>query len=345
MEIKSKKKNIKVFLLVTLAGVTISFAICSDCYLSWEGIVGNWKGILLSILYTYILGYGNSYLLGWLDRKSDWLVRPLRKLLINLSALSAFSFFISMIIFYIYAHIFWNAAEWLDIDRLIEISKLPMYISIGFATVFTSADFLKNWKREAVRAEKLEKEKIATQYESLRNQVNPHFLFNSLNVLTALVYENQDTAVKYIRQLADVYRYVLDSQNKDLATLEEEISFLHSFIFLQKMRFDENLIVQMEIEADPARFILPLSLQILMENSIKHNEISSENKLVVEIFEKDGYVVFSNKIVRKRTMEIGTGIGLNNIQSRYNFLSDRPVIIDDTNEYFVVKLPILITSK
>jgi LytS/YehU family sensor histidine kinase len=232
-----------------------------------------------------------------------------------------------------------NGEKWLTLSEVLNQAKLPAFISVSIAAFFTGTDFLKNWKAEAVRAERLEKEKIATQYESLRNQVNPHFLFNSLNALSELVYENQELAVKYIRQLSQVYRYVLDSRNNEVATIRDELDFLDSFIFLQKIRFGDNLDIQINVEKNESAYVLPLSLQILMENAIKHNVVSEANPLVIRLEQQGQYLVFRNKIIRKKSIDAGTGIGLENIKMRYQYLTDVPVIIEEKSEEFIVMIP------
>ena len=234
-----------------------------------------------------------------------------------------------------------DGAKWLKISEVLNQAKLPAFISVSIAAFFTGVDFLKKWKSEVVRSEQLQKEKIATQYESLRNQVNPHFLFNSLNALSELVYDDQELAVKYIRQLSQVYRYVLDSRDMEVATLEHEMGFLESFIFLQKIRFGDNLIVNIDVGEKYNYFILPLSLQILFENAIKHNVVSEEDPLTINLSVEDDYLVIQNKLNPKKSMDIGTGIGLKNIEMRYKYLTKNAVIIQETGKEYIVKIPLL----
>lgn len=271
----------------------------------------------------------------------SWLDNPKRKFLFQFSILFTFSFVVSACLFYVYAYLMFEGEKWLTISEVLNQAKLPAFISVSIAAFFTGTAFLKNWKKEAVRAERLEKEKIASQYESLRNQVNPHFLFNSMNALSELVYESREVAVDYIRQLSLVYRYVLDSRDREVASLKEELEFLDSFLFLQKIRFGENLSFDIEIQKSETRYILPLSLQLLVENVIKHNIISDEDPLHVRIYEEGSYFVVENKLNKKNGVEHKLGIGLKNIEMRYQYLTDNPVLIEETETKFVVKLPIL----
>jgi sensor histidine kinase YesM len=336
-----KKRRLKEFLWITLLGFGISFAFCPKCFFSIESFLSHWRTILLSLLYTYLLGYGCTFLISKIENRYSWLEHPKKKFFLHFVSLALFSFIVSAVLFYIFAYLMFNGEKWLTISETLNQAKLPAFISVSIAAFFTGTDFLKNWKTEAVRAERLEKEKISTQYESLRNQVNPHFLFNSLNALSELVYENQDLAVKYIRQLSQVYRYVLDSRNNEVVSIHDELEFLNSFIFLQKIRFGDNLDIKINLDKDVSGYVLPLSLQILMENAIKHNVVSKADPLCIRLDQQGQYLVFMNKVKRKKSMDIGTGIGLENIRMRYKYLTEVPVLIDERNEEFTVKIPIL----
>lgn len=341
MESPFRKKSLKQFLWITLLGFAIALAICPQCFLSISGFFSNWQSVALCIFYTYILGYGSTFIVLKIENIYSWLDHPNKKFLLHFITLAVFSFVVSAFLFYVFAYIMFEEKKWLTLSEVMRQAKLPAFISISIAAFFTGTDFLKNWKKEAIRAERLEKEKIATQYESLRNQVNPHFLFNSLNALSELVYENQELAVKYIRQLSQVYRYVLDSRNQEVASLRDELRFLESFIFLQKIRFGDNLIVEINVKENDLEFILPLSLQILFENAIKHNVVSEENPLKIDIFRKDNNLIIKNKVNPKQSMDYGTGIGLENIKMRYKYLTEIPVLIHKDVEYFSVEIPVL----
>ena len=336
-----KKRRIREFLSITLLGFAIAFAICTECFLSFESLQSSWRSVLLSVLYTYILGYGCTYIIARVEGRYSWLEQPAKKFLLHFLSLASFSFVVSSLLYFVYAMLFYNGQNWLTLNEVLSHAKLPVFISVSIATFFTGTGFLRSWKQEAIRAERLEKEKIATQYESLRNQVNPHFLFNSLNALSELVYEDQDLAVKYIRQLSQVYRYVLDSRNSEVVSLQEELDFIESFVFLQKIRFGENLQVNIDVERNRSKYILPLSLQIIMENAIKHNVVSEEEPLSIRISEEKNYLVISNPINGKSSLEPGTGIGLKNIEMRYKYLTEIPVLVSKQNGQFVAKIPIL----
>ena len=199
-----------------------------------------------------------------------------------------------------------------------------------------------------VKDQQLEEQKVITgnvsaQFESLKNQLDPHFLFNSLNVLGALIEEDQDKAVEFNNSLSKTYRYILDQKNKELVPIEEELAFAKTYIELLQMRFEDSLIFELptDIKQEGAK-VVPLSLQLLLENVIKHNKASAQRPVHITISESaDGYLVIKNTLNKKQVLDNRKGIGLENIASRYALLTSKPVSIEQSEEYFTVKIPIL----
>jgi len=214
-----------------------------------------------------------------------------------------------------------------------------------FAPAFTEfAVFLLNrWRISLAEMEKYKKENAEYRFETLRTQVNPHFLFNSLNTLSSLVYEDQGKAADFIRDLSDVYRYVLENRNRETISLTEEIRFIRSFVFLYQLRFDNKLDVQINIdERFMNRLIAPMTLQLLVENAVKHNVVSVKKPLDINIStDEDGYITVKNHLQKKTTGVASAEIGLKNISSRYGYLSSRPVEVIETDSEFIVKVPLI----
>ncbi|HYG40267.1 MAG TPA: histidine kinase, partial [Cytophagales bacterium] len=183
------------------------------------------------------------------------------------------------------------------------------------------------WKEALINTEKLQKESLAFQYESLKNQVNPHFLFNSLNVLIGLLYKSPEEASKFVRELAQVYRYVLQNKNKEIVELSDELEFVNAFIHLLKIRFGDSLIINNRINRISGISIPPLTLQMLIENAIKHNTFSSDKPLVIDLSSEGNYLVVSNNIQLKKIPEEPSGIGLNNLRNRYKYLTNCEIIV------------------
>ncbi len=339
-------KRLMEFITITLMGLMIAFLICPKCFFGeWRADSNNWKMIVVSLAFTYGLGYSISFLLPILSKSKFQQSRPVSKFIINLIILAGFTFLASVSIFYFTIKLLYtNSDEFLTWAFVADNAKTAMWIAIGFSMFFSSIEFLKNYKKEAVRAEKLEKENIKAQYESLKSQVNPHFLFNSLNALTSLIYDNQELAVKYVRQLSDVYRYVLDSQNKDLVPLQEELEFVESYLFLQKIRFGDNLKVEITLPEKQDILVAPLTLQVLLENAVKHNEISAEFPLTIKLYEEGDRLIVENPVRIKNILDKGMGVGLKNISERYLLFTDKKMEIDQTNGCFKVKVPKLLNE-
>ncbi len=220
----------------------------------------------------------------------------------------------------------------------------PSLVIIALASsIYESIFFYDRWKRTILETEQLKRENIQSQLEGLKSQVNPHFLFNSLNTLTYIIPEDSDKAVTFVRKLSKVYRYFLEIRDKKLIPLSEELEFLHAYIFLVKERFGENLKVDLRIpEGAYDRQIIPLSLQILIENAIKHNVVSSQHPLYLELyFDETERLCVRNNLQKKKQNMPSTKIGLQNIKNRYAFFTNEEVMVEESEAYFTVCLPLI----
>ncbi len=206
--------------------------------------------------------------------------------------------------------------------------------------LYEALSFYIELQRAVAEKAQLERRNVESQLEGLRNQVNPHFLFNSLNTLIYLIPEDADKAVRFVQQLSKVYRYVLESRDAKITPLAEELSFLKSYIFLLKERFGENLQIELKgLDTKKDMGIVPLTLQMLFENAIKHNIISTEKPLHIEVFAENGHLVVRNNLQRKNQVMDSTGVGLQNIKDRYRMLTDSEAEVIVSREYFTVVLP------
>lgn len=187
----------------------------------------------------------------------------------------------------------------------------------------------------------LKQEVMTSKYNSLKNQISPHFLFNSLNILTSLMYDDRDLASDFVSRLASCYRYILDNKEKDLIALEKEITFLDSFIFMMNVRHKESLRITTNIAVKSKDFLIPtLSLQMLVENALKHNYFSKEKPLEINIFSINEKLIIQNTL-HKRKEETTTKLGLINIKKRYAFYTNKPVIIKEGKNNYKVEIPLL----
>lgn len=191
--------------------------------------------------------------------------------------------------------------------------------------------------------EELKREALQRQYESLKNQLSPHFLFNSLTALKVLIQEAPDKAQNYVNSLSKALRYTLQSNEKQLVTLHEEMEFMHSYLYLIRMRYDTNLNVNSEIDENLLLLRLPpLTIQTLVENAIKHNEISKRKPLRIDIVTTGKQSLFvRNNIQKKYTEESGTGLGLSNLSKQFEILIGKDIIINRTDEFFTVEIPLI----
>lgn len=232
----------------------------------------------------------------------------------------------------------------------IKIDKIPRMLGYIIATFVTltvnggsiGAYFFKQWKKAILKSERLQRERTLVQFDNLRNQLNPHFLFNSLTSLNSLIFENQQLASQFLQQLSKVYRYVLQNKEKELVSLETEIKFIENYVFLLQTRFCESMQVQIDIPVDIlSKQIVPVSLQILIENAIKHNSISQEHPLRIHIYTDSTCLYVENNLQRKSIIENSNKMGLQNMKALYGFLSKQAMEIQEDTHTFTVKVPLL----
>jgi len=228
------------------------------------------------------------------------------------------------------------------LDEMI-IATLIVLSAIGLVFFQLMAFLLYRWRYSLAELERFRKENAEIRFETLRAQVNPHFLFNSLNTLSSLIYSNQEKAELFIRELSDVYRYILEKRDTDVVELEDELKFLRSYISLLELRFENNLSFDINIDEKYSRYnIIPISLQLLIENAVKHNIISKNKPLAIKIFtDSNDYIVVSNNLQKIKVEQYTSRMGLKNIKNRYSYITDRAVEINETNDEFTVRLPII----
>lgn len=322
------------YLILIVLGfvMTASGLTCRNCIDSTKDfyMIGSFTALLWVLLWK-----GNAYLTDFLSARISWLKTPMKRFVIGVIATVVYTYAAISVTTWAYQYF-----AGYNFSRAGVTSMISIVITLVISLFMHSRAFLHFWRQAAIDAEKLQKESIAARYESLKNQVNPHFLFNSFNALSNLVYEDQDKAVKFIKQLSNVYRYVLETRDKELVTLQEELEFLNAYLYLQQIRFGEKLRVDIHLD-DVQSMVAPLVLQMLSENAIKHNVVSEENPLTIRIYCEGDYLVVQNNLQPKTVLqEESSGIGLENICKRYEFLTDKKVVVELADP-FTVKLPII----
>ncbi len=211
----------------------------------------------------------------------------------------------------------------------------------GWMLFFSIAFFFVLWKKSSQKEQNLREENLKFRYQTLKSQINPHFLFNSLNTLSELIYSDAKKADHYLQKLSGIYRYVLDNADMDLIPLQDEIDFVIQFFSLQKERDNDKISLSIDIKETKDYKIIPVSLQLLVENALKHNSISREMPLIINISYHDGFIVVSNNIQRRNVIENNTHKGLANLSERVRLILGKELIISEANYQFIVKLPII----
>lgn len=331
------------FLVINLGIVLVLMLyFCPRCFLSWEGIKGMAPDFIFSFAITVAMSFGGNAVETFYDKRISWIHHPAKRFLLTSVTYLSYAFMASYLLVSLYSLVKGRfTIDNIPFRLLFEYSLGPMGIALGFMALFTTRSWLLEWRKSALETEILRNEILTSQYQSLKDQLNPHFLFNSLNVLSNLVYEDADRSAAFIQKLSKIYRYVLEAQKEELIELKKEVDFAENYLELQKIRFEESLKFKIEID-EYNGFLPPLSLQLLLENAIKHNIASESNPLIIHIYRKENILLVSNTFqVKLSQSEPFTGVGLNNIKMRYQLLSNRNIEIIQTENEFLVKLPIL----
>jgi sensor histidine kinase YesM len=304
----------------------------------------NWQ-VKFSFLYTIgiaaVVWQGNRYLHFSMRSYFDWHNKPIQKVLILLFSIAFYTIPVSILLLVGWYNFFGNGdVNW----NIVWESTLIILIAVIFIThVYETVFLVKETESEMIKNEQLERTKAEAELEALKNQIDPHFIFNSLNTLSHLIEEKPAKAKLFNDNLADVYRYILQNKARGLVLLKEEMLFLENYFSLLKIRFEKS--VEMEIAVDEKEtehyLIPPISLQILAENAIKHNEFSETLPLCIRIRLINDELVIHNTVRKKNLRKPSSGIGLQNLQERYRLTTSKEVIIKEEETDFTVILPIL----
>lgn len=319
-------------------------------------INGNYTGksFLISIgvsgLYSFGLGFGQGFLNEYLSSKWDWVEQTNIRVWMGIIGTVLYTVPAILIIHYI----LFIKLQGEDVNSFLKFPVVWRHIfwcffSFGVSAFLHARGFMIEWKK-AVKQETTEQKIVAktetAKFETLKSQIDPHFLFNSLNVLTSLIGENPRQAEKFTTKLSKVYRYVLEQRNKDLVPIEEELKFAKTYMELLQMRFEDALTFQLpEVIQNKDVKIVPLSLQLLLENAVKHNVVSPSKPLDILIYEEKGYLKIQNNINPKEAIGgKSTKVGLQNIADRYGLISNQEVRIENNHKTFTVSLPLLLKT-
>jgi len=337
-EFKLLRISIWQFLIPLLIGIIITLVSFPQGFTSL-------KFILFLCVYSLSMGIPffkiYEYTEWKLDQHISWLNKPILRFILSVSIELVFGILILFVVNYVVISVVQQQGSDILFDKTSEgLVYLLIFIFSGILVV-NSIHFLKNWRESAILSEKLKREKLISEYETLKNQINPHFLFNSFSVLTSLVNKDKDKAIVFIRELSNTFRYVLENHEKDMIDLSKELNWLKSVSFLYKIRYEDSLQISIRLPESPDIFILPLALQMLIENAIKHNAASAKYPLLIEITQNEEYIIVKNNLQPKQGEIISNKVGLKNIILRYKYLTTKDIYIENTGTEFIVKIPIL----
>lgn len=298
-------------------------------------------------MYSFVIGVGNGIINEFLNKKFPWSENTKKRAILSIVSILIANFVLVYLCNYINFVIIqkvatteqffggdYNFRNWFMINIALLIS--------AFLHAKSFMSELSKTSRKEVVEQKLIAKSANAQFESLKNQLDPHFLFNSLNVLSSLIDENPGQAQKFTASMSKIYRYVLEQKDKELVTIEDEIEFAKTYCDLLKTRFENSVNFIFDVrDEDLRRFVVPLSLQLLLENCIKHNLATSSKPLLIKIFTEGDTLCIENNLQIREQIKESAGIGLSNIVQRYSLLTNENVFIEKSEDYFKVKLPVL----
>lgn len=298
---------------------------------------------MYTMLYSIVLGYANQMVFIYLDKKFVNERFSLKRMITGFTT----SFLVTIFIIFllrIFTDVIIERESFQEYWANEKPSDYTFTSLISFIVLLCFYIFYiyKEYSESKVREQKIIAGTANARFESLKNQIDPHFLFNSLNVLSSLIEENPENAQRFTTSLSKIYRYVLEQKDKELVSVTEELVFAETYMNLLKMRFENSISFELPENHDhPEAKVVPLSLQLLLENCIKHNIVSEQKPLHVKIFIKDDYLIVQNDLQKKEVLKDRRGVGLQNIVSRYAILTKRKVLIEENLTAFAVYLPVL----
>jgi hypothetical protein len=295
-------------------------------------------------LYAFVLGYSNMAFFDYMERRTWKKGDTIKRIIIGIIG-STIITIIGLFFLRAFTSVFLYDVpfdEFIQNETWNPGYAFGLWITLSIVSVFHVIYFYNRYQKNKIKEQKVIAGTASAKFDALKNQLDPHFLFNSLNVLTSLIEENPKNAQKFTTSLSKVYRYVLEQKNKDLITVDEELNFARTYMSLLKMRFEDSIIFEIpEQSTNPESKVVPLSLQLLLENAVKHNMVTSSKPLHIKIYEKDGMLIVENNLQPKQIVKKSSGVGLENIKQRYQLLSNKTVSINQSTSSFAVAIPML----
>lgn len=302
-----------------------------------------WEKYFTTLFMTLVLWVGNRYIMIYSRKRFSRFEAVKKRIFFQSMVMLLFTLTANIIMSFTFKKIFEDEAVGVTlVDKLIHSNSAAIFCTVMIIAVYESIFFSHQLQHSIQETETLKRESLNAQLDALRTQVNPHFLFNNLNTLVSLIPENPKHATDFVQQLSKVYRHILEVKDEQSILLKEELAVLKAYAFLLQTRFGSNLSVNINVPEEKLnKRIVPLSLQLLMENAIKHNIVSADKPLHINIFSENGSLIVDNNLQMKKQISESTGIGLDNIRNRYKLFSDKQVKVTETGTNFTVSIPLI----
>lgn len=340
------KSFLKQFFNATLIGVLLYIIFLAISFFNGNAIRVDsdfWRDFLQHMIFSWIIYMANALLFMYLMGRFGSRIFKRNKLLLSILG----NIVVSLLAIFLARGIILTGLRGVGFVEFLQ-GESPQYyvnsliIAMVISGIFYALYYYKYRQESRVTEQKIIAGTAEAQFDALKNQLDPHFLFNSLNVLTSLIEEDPQQAQRFTTSLSKVYRYVLEQKNKELVPVEEEYAFARTYIRLLKMRFEDGIVFEIpEKSSNPEAMIVPLSLQLLLENAVKHNRVTPDKPLHIRVEEKDGFILVSNDLQQKQVISKSSGVGLQNIRSRYALLTERQLRVDKNDNTFSVAVPML----
>lgn len=294
-------------------------------------------------LFSFVIGFSNMYFFDYMNSRNWKKNQMVKRILIGIIGATL----ITLICLFVLNLVVAFTLRGLSFQEFLANQSFKQYqfglwITLTALIIFHFIYFYNKYQQNRIKEQKVIAGTASAKFDALKNQLDPHFLFNSLNVLTSLIEEHPEKAQDFTTSLSKVYRYVLEQKNKELVSVDEELQFAKTYMSLLKMRFEDSIVFTLPSKgSNPESKVVPLSLQLLLENAVKHNMVTSSKPLHIRIFEDSGYLVVENNLQPKQIVKKSSGVGLSNIMQRYDLLTTRKIDITKETSKFSVAIPML----
>lgn len=299
--------------------------------------------ILNTLIISAIIWIGNRVIMIWSRNRYPMMEQMKKRLLIQSLLMLIYTLIAGVGVGYLlekYNQVYYTGMS--KTDLLIASINSSLFTTIAITAIYEVIYFSDQLRDSLTKSELLKREGLRAELNALKTQVNPHFLFNNLNTLCAIIPEDSEKAVQFVEQLSKVYRYILEVRDEKSISLAEELKILNAYAFLLSTRFGKSFQLTVDMPDNSGdTHVIPFCLQLLVENALKHNIASQQQPLHITVTTDGNQLIIQNNLQKKQQVEHSTGIGLSNIKNRYRLLTDRQVTVSETPQYFTVVLPLI----